>query len=289
MNRDWLYDKYIVNDKRCKDIASDIGCKTNTIQCWVLKFGFKKDIIKRQREHKEKYQDRDFLYIQHIVNHKSISDIAKELNVSVDTISRWLKIHEIPMWYTNEKISLVKDAHTIRDLYLIDRMSSVDIAMRYGTTHKNVLNTLRNSGVDIRTLSESQFNHNDKEVPPDLSNYSWLYEQHWELHISCKDIAIHLGVDAGVVRNSMHRLGIKTRNNSKSKVGLMTGENHPNWQGGKTELKQLLREFFEVNLKPVAAKRDKYTCQLCGKTHTVLHVHHIKTFSEMKYIVNTYI
>ena len=28
-------------------------------------------------------------------------------------------------------------------------------------------------------------------------------------------------------------------------------------------------------------ERDNYTCQICGKTHTILHVHHIKSFSEI--------
>ena len=34
-------------------------------------------------------------------------------------------------------------------------------------------------------------------------------------------------------------------------------------------------------MSPKAAKRDDYTCQLCGAKHVVLHVHHIRPFSEI--------
>lgn len=31
----------------------------------------------------------------------------------------------------------------------------------------------------------------------------------------------------------------------------------------------------------MAAKRDSYTCQKCGKTHTILNVHHKKHFADV--------
>ena len=62
----------------------------------------------------------------------------------------------------------------------------------------------------------------------------------------------------------MHRLGLQTKNNSESKIGLMVGENHPNWKGGLSSLNHLLREYFHTNQMPRIAARDNYTCQLCG-------------------------
>lgn len=142
---------------------------------------------------------------------------------------------------------------------------------------------MRRNNISLRSLSESQFAKINKEPDIRLFDSLWLQEQHYKLNRSCKDIGEELEVDAGTVRRHMRKLGIHTKTNSESKIGLMTGENHPNWKGGITSLKRLLREYFHINLAPIAAKRDKYMCQLCGATHTILHVHHIINFMDIIY------
>lgn len=114
-----------------------------------------------------------------------------------------------------------------------------------------------------------------------MDDAQWLYEQHWINNLSCKDIGLILNVDADTVRRHMHKLNIPTKNNAQSKIGLMVGDKHPNWQGGASPLKHLLREYFNTNIAPLASKRDGYTCQLCGKQHTILHVHHIESFNNI--------
>lgn len=140
---------------------------------------------------------------------------------------------------------------------------------------------MNRNGVQLRSLSDSQFAKLDKTPDVRLYDKDWLYEQHITLNKSCKDIAKELGMDAGTVRRHMQQFGIRTRNNAESKIGLMVGDKHPNWKGGKTDLYQLLRLYFQTNIAPNVAKRDNYTCQLCGATHTILHVHHIIPFSQI--------
>lgn len=41
-----------------------------------------------------------------------------------------------------------------------------------------------------------------------------------------------------------------------------------------------LREAFGVQLVPKVLKRDRYRCQICGKSNN-LHVHHIKPFKDI--------
>jgi predicted nucleic acid-binding Zn ribbon protein len=55
------------------------------------------------------------------------------------------------------------------------------------------------------------------------------------------------------------------------------GDRNPNWRGGleKYDLE------WEIN-KLIALKRDKFTCQLCGKTSCALQVHHIIPLSKAK-------
>jgi len=57
----------------------------------------------------------------------------------------------------------------------------------------------------------------------------------------------------------------------------MTGENHPNWQGGISFIKYCSK--FNNKLKDEIRKRDDYKCQLCKKEQDLnsekLTVHHI--------------
>lgn len=67
---------------------------------------------------------------------------------------------------------------------------------------------------------------------------------------------------------------------------LKTGENNPNWRGGRVI-------YYGLNWKEqrrLARERDGHTCQRCGITEAVygqeLDVHHIKAFRHFGYIVS---
>jgi hypothetical protein len=56
-----------------------------------------------------------------------------------------------------------------------------------------------------------------------------------------------------------------------SHLGKYTGENHPNWRGGKSFI--LYGRDFTNELKTSIRKRDKFTCKICSKNG--YDVHHI--------------
>jgi len=58
------------------------------------------------------------------------------------------------------------------------------------------------------------------------------------------------------------------------------GEKHHNWKGGKSEISQLIRGISEYKKwRDSVFKKDKYTCQRCGKVGGHIEAHHIKRFS----------
>lgn len=129
------------------------------------------------------------------------------------------------------------------DLYFNENLSSVEIGKILNLGCKTVQRIIKRNGFEIRTLSDSQFAKINKEPDIRLFDKDWLQEQHLIKNKTCKDIGKELGVDAGTVRRHMKKLGISTKTKSESKVGLMVGENHPNWKGGISPLKPLLREY----------------------------------------------
>lgn len=281
MNRDWLYEQYVTLDRSSQEIADEYGCKRNTIQQWLAKYNISKPIVKRVRKLKP-YNTYEYLYHHHVELGKSIKAIAEENQVSYDTIRTNLIKNKIPITKQNrhKKYSDDEIDDMVR-LYCEEMLSTNKIAEIYHTDHGLIKRYLIARGISIRNMVEAQYCVLGKEMHPDLLDEDIMYRLHWDDGLSCKDIGKLYDIDAGTVRRQMHRLGLATKNNSQAKIGMMTGEAHPNWQGGKTPLKQLLREFFHTNQAPVIAKRDNYTCQLCGATHTELHVHHIKRFTDI--------
>jgi len=53
----------------------------------------------------------------------------------------------------------------------------------------------------------------------------------------------------------------------------LSGEDHPNWTGGKRP-----RDFRHVKWAEKVLNRDKATCQKCGAHGVQMHSHHIKSF-----------
>ena len=282
MDYDWLYNEYIVKDRRSKEIAEEYGCKQNTIQQWLLKHGISKEIKHHVRDVRHDYEQFDFLYHEHIILGKTIATIAEENNVSYDTIMYHMQRNGIKVNKQNRhKKYSEEEIESIVRLYVEEKRSAFDIANQFGTSHKTIISILHRRRIETRSMMEAQLNANEKAVPDGFMDADFLYHMHWDEGKSCKEIGEIFGVEAGTVRRQMHRLGIDTKSNSESKIGLMTGDKHPNWHGGISSLTALLREFFNTNQAPKIAERDHYTCQLCGAQHTVLHVHHIKEFSKI--------
>ncbi|MBR4556163.1 MAG: hypothetical protein IKO15_01665 [Clostridiales bacterium] len=268
-----------MQDRSSQEIADAYGCKQNTIQCWLIKHGIKKKIDHRKPQ---QYQFYDYLYHHYVELGQSEDEIAKENGITKSTIQTYLKKNGIPLRYVNPaQRFFAEDDEIIKDSYCNQHKSAYQIAKDLGTSHAIILKHLRKMGIETRDMSEAQFVSTGRTTPPELFNADLLNKWHWDEKLSCKEIGKMIGTDAGTVRRHMQKLGLKTKNSSECKIGLMTGENHPNWRGGKTVFKLLLREFFHVNQAPEILARDNYQCQLCGKTHTALHVHHIRPFNDI--------
>ena len=286
MNRDWLYEEYVVKDRSSADIANEYGCTQNTIQCWLRNHGIKKEILTHNIVRDKQHQQYDYLYEQHIAKGESMAEIARECGVSPDAIRENLKRNGIEIHQRQHRMKYTpEDEEMMIHLYCDEHMSAYQIAKMYETDHNTIIRHLSARGINTRNRQDAQFNANNKVIPSEFFDAELLRKMHWEDGLSCKDIGLMLNIDAGTIRRQMHKLGVQTKTNAQSKIGLMVGNQHPNWRGGITPLNLLLREYFHINIAPVIAKRDGYTCQLCGKTHTILNVHHIVEFAEIVHTI----
>jgi hypothetical protein len=62
--------------------------------------------------------------------------------------------------------------------------------------------------------------------------------------------------------------------------GMLSGNKHPNWKGGKTAEDKLERGKFKWYIQKKVIERDNYTCQICNTRGVALQVDHIQSWSE---------
>lgn len=267
--KEWLIQEYIINNRLRKEIAEECGLTEAGLKSVLAKLDIKKEKLVIKEEVLKNLVEQ--LY--------SAEQIAEKLNCSKTSVYRYLKKYNLtilaePKEY--EQYDATNDDKICS--YYMDGMSSTEIAKIFNTTHCTILKHLEHCGITRRTLSESQWNYNNKEFPEDLKDYDKVYDMYINQKLSKKDLSDKYNCSTRVIDRVLKEFDIPIRNNSEAKIGLFVGDKHPNWQGGITGLHMRLREAFYVQQVPKVLARDNYTCQRCGAKRP-LQVHHINHFS----------
>jgi len=93
-DRDWLYKQCIELGKTRKQVARECSTSHKTIGRWASKYGI--DIlIEDAASGKNKYKDRDWMFLQHIGLRKTQTQIANECGVTKSTICNYLRQYNI--------------------------------------------------------------------------------------------------------------------------------------------------------------------------------------------------
>jgi transposase-like protein len=75
-------------------IAARIGVKHDVISALAREYG----ITLRGSKKKRQPADADWIYREYVVQQRTISDMAQEFGVAINTMSRWVKGHGIAVW-----------------------------------------------------------------------------------------------------------------------------------------------------------------------------------------------
>ena len=280
-----LYTKEI---KTTPEISKIIGISVNRVNRTLRKNGVEireKGNIKGKEYHfaspfKQEVKDIDKLKTM-FNDCIPVNDIAKELGVGRKAVDR--KIKELGLirphsMASRDQYDDSKDEEIVR-LYN-EGGSPNKIASIVGLSRGAVKAHLRHCGIEFRDISQGLFQYNGKEFPKELDDFETLYDMYVIQKLSKKDLAETFKVSPSVIERCLKKFDIHVRGNSEARQGLMVGENHPNWKGGRSGLYSRLREYFRVNQISEVVKRDGGKCQICGSTHK-LHVHHIRHFKDI--------
>lgn len=269
--KEWLINEYVVNNRSRKEIAAECGLSEAGLKSLLKDWGIYKDKLTVTKENLEEC----------INNRMSAKEIAEHFGVYESTIYKWNKKYGLTILAEPRKFEQYDNSNDAEICEMYESgMSSPEIAKYFNTSWTTILNHLDHCGIKRRTLSEAQWLLNGKSFPEELKSYDTVYDLYINQRLSKKELSKRYNCDTDVIDRVLKEFDIPIRNNSESKIGQMTGEKHPNWQGGITGLHKRLREAFYVQQVPLILARDFYCCQLCGcKDH--LQVHHKKHFTDI--------
>lgn len=286
MNNEDIKKLYVEDGKTISDIAKVSGLSLSTVRRRLISCGVvlrpKGNIPGKEYSYKPwnkgDIDDVDSLK-KHFAECLPINKIAEMLGVSPKAVKR--KVDELglvrPKSMMSRKFYDSSKDEEIVSLYK-DGKSTTEIGKEVGLTPRSVASHLKHCGVNLRGLSESHYVLNGKEKPADFESYEKMYDLYVVNHLSKREIADLYNTNGGTIDRVLKSLGIPIRGSSEAKIGLMVGDKHPNWKGGRSGLYRRIREYFTTNQVKIVLKRDNYTCQMCGNKSGKKHVHHIIHF-----------
>ena len=253
-----ISDLYLNERKPSIEIARIFGVSGFTILNRLKKLGIKRTIREAKKINLDLWEIKN-LYVNH---RKTVKQIAQIFNVGETVIYYRLKKLGV-IKKRGEIIKLKLDFDKIRDLYVNQKKSSVEIGKILGVSWLTIINRLKENNIKMRSISETN---------------KILYQEGklkiWNngLTKETNEIVRKGTKKSTQTRKKLYKEGkLKSWNKNKSMIhsgSFKKAEGHPffnNWSSREPYGKE-----FSPELKEQIRKRDNYTCQECGKTQKKL-------------------
>lgn len=217
-----------------------------------------------------KYRDAEWLREQYVGQRRSTYDIAKQIDCSSTTVSRWLKNHGIETRSSGHRPcdQRLNDEEWLREQYKKGDKKPYRVARLCDCSSTTAQKWLVRHGIADESPTSTGYEK--------LENEEWLRNEWLRKGRTQTDIADECGCQIELVRRWLDRHQIDTQS-----VRDFSGENNPNWAGGDVTY----GPGWDESKRREVRKRDGHTCQdpACSVTqdgHLVqydqkLHVHHL--------------
>lgn len=210
-NPEWLRKQYVKNRRTMEDIGNVCDVSAGTIQYWLDKY----DIETREpptsnTSAPDELQDPDWLREQYVENERSMDDIGDEFGLSGSSVHYWLEKHSIETRQsTKSDVNVpdeLQDPDWLREQYVENERSTVEIAEEFDVTAAAVSYRLRKFDIETRSISDANIS-----VPDELQDPDWLRDQYWNKGHNTIDIGEKLDVPQQTVWKWMEKHGLERR------------------------------------------------------------------------------
>lgn len=214
--KDWLIEQYVIKNRTRKEIALECGLSESGLKSLLIKLDIKKETLDLPKEKLEEL-------VNLKLNHK---EIEEKLNISQTTLYRYLKKYNLSIIAEPDYNQYDDSKDTIICQLYLDGFSTTEIGEELGMSHTAVSTHLEHCRINRRTFSEAQWAHSNKTIPDEFKSYEKMYDLYINQRLSKKDLGQLFNCDPCVIDRVLTELNIPIRNNSESKLGLISGDKH---------------------------------------------------------------
>lgn len=194
VDKDELYQLYVVEGLDIKDIAERLGVTSRLISSRIKKFGFC-----HQKKEKYSYVTREVLENLYVTNGLSVQQCASKLNAPYDTIVLRLKRYNIPLRHRGSEYDwITKDL--LINLYYNRGLTCKEISGQLNASVSTIQKRMNKYGIEKRVLSRRKMDESLRDT---------YYNKYIVEGKTGKQIALELGITLGKVRRDLYKFKIK--------------------------------------------------------------------------------
>jgi len=180
---EWLHQQYVVNQRSLADIAREVGVSSRTIRRRVIELGI--PVRDKPQSALSLSITAEWIHQEHVVNHRTFGNMAKEAGVSHGTLRAKAKQWAIPVSRTPRADAIT--AEWIRQEHVVNRRTLADMAEEAGVNSKTMSLKAKKWGIPVRRSPQSNL-----RVP---ITADWIYQEHVVNRRTLTDMAKEAGVN----------------------------------------------------------------------------------------------
>ncbi len=285
IDKEWLECEYS-KGRSAADLARKVGCCETNLKYWIKKYN-----IKCRPSKLENCLSRGELVNLYYNQGLTYKKIAQKYGFSFTAVRNLILKWNIPQRKYNEELNL--DSDKLLKLYH-ELKNTNKVAEVLNCSGRSVVNYLERIGQPrIYALKGRKIGiPSPKRLLLDDDEVIKLYKETGSINQVAKKFECSNATIVSLLERNGIQRNVKTvwtpeyiknvseRLRRRQANGEFSGENHPNWQGGKTSFHFYLRNSqATIKWRNAIFKRDNYICGSCGQRGGKLQAHHFKPFS----------
>ena len=194
LNEEWLREEYVSKQHSLSEMGMEIGCNRHTVKKALKHLGVP---IRPNKKNVDAEYAKE-LYQQGV----SVVEISRIFGCVKETVYKKLRLLDITIGKGG-----TLDSENLKDMYLIQQLSTVEIAKRIGYDSSSIVHALHRHGIPSRTIKEGQMLRANR-LHPQLGDENWLQQKYIDEKLSMERVGQLIGASSSVVHSALRRYGI---------------------------------------------------------------------------------